>query len=72
MTTANIKRICSFCTKENGRVRCEGCSKIFFNDFNGHREELGIQLNEVEVGCDLFRQMLTENASKPQSNELMK
>jgi hypothetical protein len=73
MATANIKTLCSSCGKQNGRVTCEGCSKLFcLNDFNGHRQELGTQLDEIEVDRDLFRQMLTENVSKPQNHALMK
>jgi hypothetical protein len=73
MATANIKTFCSSCGKENGRVTCEGCSKLFcFNDFNIHRQELGTQLDQIEVDRDLFRQMLTENISKPQNQALMK
>jgi hypothetical protein len=73
MATANIKTLCSSCGKPNGRVTCEGCSKLFcLNDFNGHRQELGTQLDAIEVDRDLFRQMLTENVSKPQNHALMK
>jgi hypothetical protein len=73
MATAKIKTFCSSCGKENGRVTCEGCSKLFcVNDFNIHRQELGTQLDQIEVDRDLFRQMLTENISKPQNQALMK
>ncbi len=72
MAAADEKTLCSTCGKGNGRIRCEGCSKIFcLNDFNGHQQELGKQVEEIEVTRDLFRQTLTEKISEPQKHVLI-
>jgi hypothetical protein len=73
MATAATRALCSTCGKENGQVTCAGCSKVFcLNDFNGHRQELGKQLEEIEVTRDLFRQTLTEKIAEPQNHGLIK
>ena len=72
MVTLDKNPVCYTCGKGNGRVRCEGCSKLFcLNDFNGHRQELGSQLDEIETTRDLFRQALTEAVAEPQSHALI-
>jgi hypothetical protein len=72
MATASKKATCSTCDKEKGGVRCEGCSKIFcLNHFDGHRQELSTQLDEIEVTRDLFRQTLTEKMADPQKHALI-
>jgi len=72
MTTTAKKALCSTCGKGNGQVTCGGCSKIFcLKDFDGHRQELGKQLDEVEVTRDLFRQTLNEKRSEPQKHALI-
>src|SRR5579871_4300524 len=63
--------LCFACGKNKGRVRCEGCSKIFcLPHFDDHRQELSKQLDEVEVIRDLFRQTLTERMVESQKHPL--
>jgi len=72
MATVVKKAPCSTCGKEKGGVKCEGCSKIFcLNHFDGHRQELSKELDEVEVTRDLFRQTLTEKTVEPQTHALI-
>jgi chromosome segregation ATPase len=71
MATPGKKAPCSTCGKERGGVRCEGCSKIFcLNHFDGHRQELSKQLDELEVTRDFFRQTLTDKIAEPQKHAL--
>ncbi len=68
MTMAAKRAPCSMCGKENGRVTCEGCSKLFcYNDFDAHRQNLRTQLDETEVDRDVFRQILTDKIADPQN-----
>jgi hypothetical protein len=72
MATASGKARCITCGKERAVMKCGGCSQDFcFNHMTDHRQELSKQLDEIEVTRDLFRQMLTEQTSKPQMHALM-
>ena len=72
MATATPANPCFTCGKLTGRVKCEGCSKIFcLNDFEGHQQELSKQLEEVEVIRDLFRQSLTEKITDSRKHPLI-
>jgi hypothetical protein len=72
MATATPTNLCFTCGKVIGRVKCEGCSKIFcVNDFEGHQQELSKQLEEVEVTRDLFRQSLTEKITDSRKHPLI-
>jgi hypothetical protein len=63
---------CSMCGKEDGRVTCVGCSKLFCNnDFDAHRQNLRTQLDETEVDRDVFRQTLTDKIADPQNQALI-
>ena len=72
MATATLRNPCFTCGKLTGRVKCEGCSKIFcLNDFEGHQQELSKQLEEVEVIRDLFRQSLNDQITDSQKHPLI-
>jgi hypothetical protein len=72
MATATSKARCVSCGKEKAVMKCGGCLQDFcFNHMTDHRQELGKQLDEIEVTRDLFRQTLTEQSSKPQKHALM-
>jgi vacuolar-type H+-ATPase subunit H len=69
MTTPTLITQCFTCGKIKGRVKCEGCSKIYcVKHFEDHRQQLSKQLDEVEVTRDLFRQSLTEKTGDSQNN----
>jgi hypothetical protein len=64
---------CIKCDKEKSAVRCEGCSQLFcFDHLPDHRQELSIQLDEIEVNRDLLRQTLIEQTTNPKKHSLMK
>ena len=72
MASASKETICTICGKANGRVRCEGCLQLFcYNHLNEHRQDLSIQLDEIETSRDLFRQTLTETTSQSQNHGLI-
>jgi chromosome segregation ATPase len=71
-TTTTDRSVCSICRKTRGILKCEGCLKIFcHDDYENHREELNIQLDEVKVTLDLFRQILVEQTAAPQRHTLI-
>jgi chromosome segregation ATPase len=73
MTTATGKGRCIICGKEKRAVRCEGCSQLFcFDHLPDHRQELSIQLDQIEVNRDLLRQTITEQTTNPKKHSLMK
>jgi hypothetical protein len=73
MATATGKSRCITCGKEKSAVRCEGCLKTFcFSHLNEHRQELSVQLDDIEVKRDLFRQTLTEQTKNPNKHSLIK
>jgi hypothetical protein len=72
MATANLGTYCFACGKVQGRVKCEGCSRLYcVNHFQDHRQELKNQLDEVVVTRDLFRQSLDEKAADSQKHPLI-
>ena len=72
MATATKETVCATCGKNNGRVRCEGCSQLFcVNHFNDHRQQLATQLDDIETTRNLFRQTLIETISEPQNHALI-
>jgi phage regulator Rha-like protein len=73
MATATGKGRCVICGKEKRAVRCEGCSQLFcFDHLPDHRQELSIQLDEIEVNRDLLRQTITEQTTNPKKHSLIK
>jgi chromosome segregation ATPase len=73
MATATGKGRCVTCGKEKRAVRCEGCSQLFcFDHLPDHRQELSIQLDDIEVNRDLLRQTLTEQTTDPKKHSLIK
>ncbi|CAF3431842.1 unnamed protein product [Rotaria sp. Silwood1] len=72
MATTIEKNCCAICNKEKAKSKCEGCSKDFCSShFADHRQELSKQIDEVEVSCDLFRQMLTQQSSPSSQHSVM-
>src|SRR4051812_36757664 len=64
--TNTIKSQCVKCNKKNAILKCEGCLENFcYHDFETHREELNIQLDEIERNHDLMQQLLTEEQRHP-------
>ncbi|CAF1104218.1 unnamed protein product [Rotaria sp. Silwood1] len=60
------------CGKEKVTFLCGGCTQEFcFNHLADHKQELSKQFDEVEVNHDFFRQILTEQTSKPQQHPLI-
>jgi uncharacterized FlaG/YvyC family protein len=73
MATAVGRSRCATCGKENAILKCGGCTLDFcYNHFGDHRQELNIQLEEVEVNRDLFRQTLSEQTAEPEQHLLIK
>ncbi|CAF3707758.1 unnamed protein product, partial [Adineta steineri] len=67
------KAQCGTCGKEKSTSRCDGCSQPFcYNHLVDHRQELNKQLDEVEVSRDLFRQTLTDQSAKSETQALVK
>lgn len=64
---------CVRCGKEkNAIVRCEGCSKLFcLSDLSHHREELGQQLEVIELDRDVFREELSEQTKNQNKRPLI-
>ncbi|CAF0712144.1 unnamed protein product [Adineta steineri] len=70
---ATVKARCVTCGKEKSTVLCDGCSQPFcYNHLRDHRQELDKQLDEIEVSHDLFRQTLTDQSTKPETQALVK
>jgi hypothetical protein len=73
MATANGKGRCITCAKEKRAVRCEGCSQLFcFDHLPDHRQQLSIQLDDIEMHRDVFRQTLNEQTTNPKNHPLIK
>jgi hypothetical protein len=64
---------CITCDKEKSAVKCEGCSQIFcFDHLPNHRQELSVQLDQIELNRDLFRQTLNEQMNNSKKHSLIK
>jgi len=73
MATTHGKARCITCEKSKSTVRCDGCSQPFcYNHLGNHRQELGKQLDEIEVTRDLLRQTLIEVVAAPQKHAFIK
>ena len=72
MATANVKARCVTCGKEKATSKCAGCSQDFcYKHLGDHRQELGKQLDEVEVMRDLFQQTVNEQKLDPKKQSLI-
>jgi hypothetical protein len=72
MATATGRSRCATCGKEKAILKCGGCTQDFcYDHFGDHRQQLKVQLEEVEVNRDLFRQSLTEQTAAPQTHPLI-
>jgi hypothetical protein len=73
MARVTGKTRCATCGKEKSTVRCEGCQQLFcFNHLTDHRQQLSVQLDQIEGDRDLLRQTLTEQTNNPQKHLLIK
>jgi hypothetical protein len=73
MASATGRGRCITCGKEKRAVKCEGCSQLFcFDHLPDHRQQLSIQLDQIEVYRDIFRQTLTEQTNNPNKHSLIK
>ena len=73
MATGTGKGRCITCGKEKSAVKCEGCSQIFcFDHLIEHRQQLSLQLDDIEMNRDLFRQTLNEHMNDPKKHLLIK
>lgn len=73
MATRTNTTHCLKCGKERATFKCAGCLQDFcFNHLTDHRQELNIQLDEIETNRDLFRQTLNEQTVNPKNYSLIK
>ncbi len=72
MATATSRARCITCGKEKVAYKCEGCSQQFcFNHLGEHRQQLGKQLDEIEVHRDLLQQTLIQYTTESQEHPLI-
>jgi hypothetical protein len=72
MATEAGRNRCVTCGKDKATLRCGGCLQEFcYNHSANHRQELGKQLDEIEVPCDLFRQTLIQQIAEPKQHPLI-
>jgi hypothetical protein len=73
MATRTSTAHCVKCGKERATFKCAGCLQDFcFNHLTDHRQELNMQLDEIEINRDLVRQSLNEQAINPKNYSLIK
>jgi hypothetical protein len=73
MAIATSRVHCIKCRKENATLKCSGCSQDFcYNHLTNHRQELSVQLDDIEVSRDVFRQTLTEQTTNSKKHPLIK
>jgi len=73
LTTATSRAHCVKCGKERATLKCSGCSQDFcYNHLADHRQELSVQLDEMEINRDVFRETLTEKTTNPKQHSLIK
>jgi len=73
MATGTSTVHCVKCGKERATFKCAGCLKDFcFNHLTDHRQELNVQLDEIEINRDVFRQTLNEQTINPKKDSLIK
>ena len=57
MASANVKAQCLACDKRTATSKCGGCSQDFCYKHPGdHRQELGKQLDDIQIMQDVFCQ----------------
>ncbi|CAF0909653.1 unnamed protein product [Rotaria sordida] len=67
------KVLCIICNKSKGIFKCEGCSRIFCPKHSiDHRNELGKQLEQIEVTHDLVQQILIQQTEGSKQHLLLK
>ena len=73
MASGTSKAYCVKCRKERATLKCAGCSQDFcFDHLTDHRQDLGSQLDDIEMNRDLFRQTLNEHMNDPKKHLLIK
>lgn len=61
MSIVNGKFKCVACKKEKVAYPCSGCSQLFcFNHLGEHRQQLTLQLNDLEHNRNILLENLTE------------
>ena len=72
MASANVKANCFTCGKERATSKCGGCSQDFcYKHLGDHRQELGKQLDGIEVTRDVYWQTLNEHKSQLRNHSLI-
>jgi chromosome segregation ATPase len=73
MAAAPGRTRCVTCGKDNkATLRCGGCLQEYcYSHLTDHRQELGKQLDEIEVTRDLFRQTLTQQTAESEKHALI-
>jgi hypothetical protein len=73
MAASTSRAQCVKCGKERATLKCSGCSQDFcYTHLSDHRQELSLQLDDIEVHRDVFRQTLNEQTTNPKNHPLMK
>jgi hypothetical protein len=69
----STKVLCVICDKGKGTFKCEGCLQTFCSKHStNHRNELGQQLEEIEIKHDLVQQTLNQQIENIHEHCLVK
>jgi len=67
------KVLCVICDKGKGTFKCEGCLQTFCSKHSSnHRNELGKQLEEIEIKHDLVQETLNQQIENIREHSLIK
>ncbi|CAF1246146.1 unnamed protein product [Adineta steineri] len=73
MATANNKRKCFICDRENNTYACEGCSKRFCSKhIPEHQQKLNEELHHTINDYNEFKERINEHKQNPQNHLLIK
>ncbi|CAF1224586.1 unnamed protein product [Adineta steineri] len=72
MTTANNRKRCFTCSRENNTYTCEGCSKRFCSiHIPEHHQKLNEELNHIIDDYNKFKQTINEQKQSPHDLSLV-
>ncbi|CAF0927009.1 unnamed protein product [Adineta steineri] len=72
MTTANNRKRCFSCSRENNTYTCEGCSKRFCSiHIPEHHQRLNEELNHIIDDYNKFKQTINEQKQSPHDLSLV-